>query len=131
MSLCVNSIGSSIVRMFLGLRLLIQSIIAASVVDLPEPVVPVTRIRPRSSSAMSASTDGSRSSSKLGMVWNRPARDGDGVALHEGVGAHAPAAGRAEREVEGARLLELREPRGIPKDAAQQVRRRPSRSSGP
>jgi hypothetical protein len=38
------------------------SIIAASVVDLPEPVVPVRRIRPRSSSAISSITGGSRSS---------------------------------------------------------------------
>ncbi len=36
--------------------------IAASVVDLPEPVVPVSRIRPRSSSAIVSSTDGSPSS---------------------------------------------------------------------
>jgi hypothetical protein len=38
------------------------SIIAASVVDLPEPVVPVSRISPRSSSAISSITGGSISS---------------------------------------------------------------------
>ncbi len=39
-----NSIGSSIVRMWPLRRALMSSIIAASVVDLPEPVLPVTRI---------------------------------------------------------------------------------------
>ena len=34
------------VRMWPFTRLLMSSIIAASVVDLPEPVLPVTRIRP-------------------------------------------------------------------------------------
>ena len=38
---------------------LMWSIIAASVVDLPEPVVPVTRMIPRSSSASSRMTGGS------------------------------------------------------------------------
>ena len=44
---CTNSIGSSIVRMWSVRLRLISSIIAASVVDLPEPVGPVTRTRPR------------------------------------------------------------------------------------
>ena len=43
---CTNSIGSSTVRMCPFTRRLMSSIIAASVVDLPEPVLPVTRIRP-------------------------------------------------------------------------------------
>ena len=34
------------VRMWPFTRVLMSSIIAASVVDLPEPVLPVTRIRP-------------------------------------------------------------------------------------
>ena len=42
---------------------LMWSIIAASVVDLPEPVVPVSRISPRSSSAIVSITEGSPSSS--------------------------------------------------------------------
>ena len=42
----MNSIGSSIVRMWPFSRTLRSSIIAASVVDLPEPVLPVTRMRP-------------------------------------------------------------------------------------
>ena len=49
------------------------SIIAARVVDLPEPVVPVIRISPRSSSAMSVITDGSSSSSAV-LIWKGMAR---------------------------------------------------------
>ena len=44
---CTNSIGSSIVMMWSVRVRLISSIIAASVVDLPEPVGPVTTTRPR------------------------------------------------------------------------------------
>ncbi len=44
---------------------LIWSMIAASVVDFPEPVVPVSRISPRSSSASSPITGGSPSSSTV------------------------------------------------------------------
>ena len=43
---CTNSIGSSIVRMWPFTRRLMSSIIAARVVDLPEPVLPVTRMSP-------------------------------------------------------------------------------------
>ena len=43
--------GSSIVTMWPSRVLLMWSIIAASVVVLPEPAVPVTRTRPRGSSA--------------------------------------------------------------------------------
>ena len=46
---CRNSIGSSIVMMWSWRVRLISSIIAASVVDLPEPVGPVTSTRPRGS----------------------------------------------------------------------------------
>ena len=42
-----NSIGSSMVMMWSSRVRLISSITAASVVDLPEPVGPVTRTRPR------------------------------------------------------------------------------------
>ncbi len=41
-----NSIGSSTVMMWPLMRLLISSIMAASEVDFPDPVLPVTRIRP-------------------------------------------------------------------------------------
>ena len=63
LSRCRNSIGSSIVTMWRAKRSFMWSIIAASVVDLPEPVVPVTRMIPRSSSARSRMTAGSASSS--------------------------------------------------------------------
>ncbi len=63
LSLCTNSIGSSIVTMCLFIVTFMWSIIAASVVDLPEPVVPVSRMIPRSSSARSRTTGGSESSS--------------------------------------------------------------------
>ena len=46
---------------------LMWSIMAASVVDLPLPVGPVTRIRPRGSSASFVRTGGMASSSKVGM----------------------------------------------------------------
>ena len=49
------------------------SIIDASVVDLPEPVVPVTRISPRSSSASVVITSGSISSATV-LIWKGMAR---------------------------------------------------------
>src|SRR4051812_37471167 len=58
LSRCRNSIGSSIVTMCRARVELMWSIIAASVVDLPEPVVPVSRMMPRSSSARSRMTGG-------------------------------------------------------------------------
>ena len=60
---CRNSIGSSIVTMCFFIVRFMWSIIAASVVDLPEPVVPVSRMIPRSSSASLVMTGGSSSSS--------------------------------------------------------------------
>ncbi len=63
-----NSIGSSIVMMCRVAFWLMCSIIAASVVDLPEPVVPVTSTRPRGSMAIFSITFGSVSCS---MVWIR------------------------------------------------------------
>ena len=62
-STCSISIGSSIVTTCLWEVRLIRSIIAASVVLLPEPVVPVTRMMPRSSSARRLTTSGSWRSS--------------------------------------------------------------------
>jgi hypothetical protein len=46
---------------------LMKLTIAAIVLDLPEPVTPVTRIIPRSAWATRASTGGSRSDSNVGM----------------------------------------------------------------
>ena len=54
----MNSIGSSTVMMWPFRSWLILSIIAASVVLLPEPVGPVTRTRPRGLSAILAITGG-------------------------------------------------------------------------
>ena len=60
----VYSIGSSTVMMWRSRCWLMWSIIEASVVLLPLPVVPVTRTRPRCSSAM-RSTTGGRLSSRI------------------------------------------------------------------
>ena len=59
------SIGSSIVTMCSLRSVLMKSIMLASVVDLPEPVGPVTRTRPRGLRASAVTTFGSPSSSKL------------------------------------------------------------------
>src|SRR5215468_7449619 len=61
--LCRNSMGSSMVIMCSSRSLLILSSIAASVVDLPEPVGPVTRISPRGLSQSALTTGGSPSAS--------------------------------------------------------------------
>jgi hypothetical protein len=49
---CMNSMGSSMVRMGTESLRLMWSTIAASGVDLPAPVLPVTRMRPRSFDAL-------------------------------------------------------------------------------
>ncbi len=64
----MNSIGSSTVMMCPFISLLILSIIAASVVLLPEPVGPVTSTRPRGRSASLATTCGNPSSSNVRTV---------------------------------------------------------------
>ena len=61
---CTNSIGSSMVTMCSARSELTLSTIAASVVDLPEPVGPVTRMRPFGRSAICSTIAGSPSSSK-------------------------------------------------------------------
>ncbi len=65
LSRCRNSIGSSTVITCALRELLMWSIIAASVVLLPLPVVPVTSTSPRSSSAILRSTGGSSRSSMV------------------------------------------------------------------
>src|SRR6516225_7266645 len=57
-SRCRNSIGSSMVMMLRVVVRLMASIIAASVVDLPDPVRPVTSTRPRGENARSRTTGG-------------------------------------------------------------------------
>src|SRR5215470_16666924 len=64
-----NSIGSSIVMMWSWRSLLILSIMAASVVDLPEPVGPVTRISPFGRSASCCTICGSPSSSNERILY--------------------------------------------------------------
>ena len=64
----INSIGSSSVTMCTPRSLLIKSIIAASDVDLPQPVGPVTSIRPCFNRKRSCIIDGMSSSSIVGMI---------------------------------------------------------------
>ena len=61
---CTNSMGSSMVMMCSWRSLLILSIIAASVVDLPEPVGPVTRMSPRGFSQSLVTIEGRPSCAK-------------------------------------------------------------------
>ena len=68
MFLCMNSIGSSMVRMCRRSVWLMWLIIAASVELLPEPVAPVTSTSPRSLPAIVFSTCGSPSSSSVGIL---------------------------------------------------------------
>ena len=73
-SRCRNSIGSSTVMTLRVVTRLSASIIAARVVDLPEPVRPVTRIRPRGANASSRTSGGIMRSSMVGTstgTWRR------------------------------------------------------------
>src|SRR6267378_3748737 len=63
LSRCRNSMGSSMVIKCSARLALMRSIIAASVVDLPEPVVPVTSTNPRCSSQILEMTAGRFNSS--------------------------------------------------------------------
>ena len=63
-----NSIGSSMVRMCSERCSLIRSSIAASEVDLPEPVGPVTSTKPRGFLVKSSSTGGRPSVSSAGIL---------------------------------------------------------------
>ena len=101
------SIGSSIVRMCSLRSALILSSIAASVVDLPLPVGPVTSTRPR---GRSASVGEDRRQAELAeapdLLGNQPVDGADRAALVEDVAAEAREAVDAEREVELQRLFE-------------------------
>ncbi len=68
LSACRYSIGSSSVMMCSARVELMWSIIAASVVDLPEPVVPVSRMIPRRSSAR-VRIAGGRPRSSIVRTW--------------------------------------------------------------
>src|SRR5919205_1274433 len=76
------------------------SIIAARVVDLPEPVVPVSRTMPRSSSARSRVTGGRRSSS-IDLMSTGIARI-TGVVEHRAHSAVGVLAGEAREAVDRA-----------------------------
>ena len=95
-------------------RSFMWSIIAASVVDLPEPVVPVSRMIPRSSSASSRMTAGSASSSIVLIAErDRAADDRDRAALAEGVDAEAREPVERVGEVDLVLLRELLALRGL------------------
>ena len=87
------------------------SIIAASVVDLPEPVVPVSSTIPRSSSASSRTTSRQRELfDRADLVGNRAAGHRDRASLLEGVDAKARDPGKLEGEVDlvfGRELVKL------------------------
>ncbi len=68
-----TSIGSSIVTMWHSRVWLMWSTMAASVVVFPQPVGPVTRIRPRCSSARRRTASG-RFSSPKERAWERTSR---------------------------------------------------------
>ena len=97
----MNSMGSSTVMMWPFRSRLTLSIMAASVVDLPEPVGPVTSTSPRGFSAMRATTAGRPRSWKVRMLnGNLPDGQRDAAALLEAVAAEAREVLDAEREVE-------------------------------
>ena len=95
------SIGSSIVRMCSWRSALILSIIAASVVDLPLPVGPVTSTRPRGRSA-SVAEDRRQAevAERANLLGNQTVDGADRAALVEDVAAEAREPADAEREVE-------------------------------
>ena len=64
---CTYSMGSSMVRMCSERVSLMRAMMEARVVDLPDPVGPVSSTRPRGSRASHSATGGSPSSSKVGM----------------------------------------------------------------
>ena len=105
---CTYSIGSSIVRMWHGRVELIASIIAASVVDLPEPVAPVTSTRPCGSRVRPRTTCGQPQVVEVRQgVRDHPQRDRDAAALAERVDPEPGLVAPAEREVELLAGLEL------------------------
>jgi hypothetical protein len=81
--------GSSIVRMCTGRVSLIRSIIAASVVLLPEPVGPTTRTRPYGFCSRSGTRSGAELLERADPVRHDAQGDGERAALHEDVDAEA------------------------------------------
>jgi hypothetical protein len=102
-----NSTGSSIVMMCSCRSRLILSIIAASVVDLPDPVGPVTRTSPRGLLQISSTTGGKAELLEAeDLVGNLPVDRGHRAALVEDVSAEPGESLDSEREVELEVLLE-------------------------
>ena len=102
---CTNSTGSSIVTMCRECSRLIWSIMAASVVDLPEPVGPVTSTRP---CAQLGQLGDRRRQRQLverdDLLGDHAEHRAGAVLLHEVVRAEARHALEAVREVDVARL---------------------------
>ena len=96
LSRCRYSIGSSSVTMCSARVELMWSIIAASVVDLPEPVVPVSRMIPRCSRPACGSPGQAEVLDRAHLEGDHAADDRDGAALAEGVDAKAGDAGQLE-----------------------------------
>src|SRR6187551_1923222 len=94
----MNSIGSSIVRMWIARSSFMRSTMAASVDDLPEPVGPVTRTMPLRSGTMLA-----RNPDR-----NQSHDDGARRALLEDVHAEPRDARERVGQVSGSGFLELR-----------------------
>ena len=105
---CRNSIGSSTVMMWSRRWRLARSTIEASVVDLPEPVGPVTSTKPRGSIAKFA-TDGGMPRSSSFLISNGMSRNAapTRVALPVDVDAEPGLPGHRVGEVELEVLLEL------------------------
>ena len=102
------SIGSSIVMMWIGFSSLIFRMIAARVVDLPDPVGPVRRTIPFLSSAISLSTRGQAEVGDGGdLVRDDAEDDAVAAALGEDVDAEAGALGEAVGQVRRARAQQL------------------------
>ena len=105
---CTNSIGSSIVRMWSVRLRLTSSIIAASVVDLPEPVGPVTSTSPRGCIASAASVERQAELLERLQLLRDDAEGGaERAALEVDVDAEAGEAGNRVRGVDLALDLEL------------------------
>ena len=96
-----NSIGSSMVRMWPYSFSLMWLTIAASVVDLPEPVGPVTSTRPRGCqrAARRRSSGAFELFEREHLRRNRPEHGAGAAVLDEGVDAEARQVGNREREV--------------------------------
>ena len=93
--------GSSIVIMCSSRSVLILSSMAASVVDLPEPVGPVTSTSPRGLSHMPFTTvRQAQRVETLDLPWNGPEHRAHRAALIEHVAAEARQVLQAERKVQ-------------------------------